>query len=75
MNAQSILDMLLNSGKELAQKGKELADKNEKIPEEGPERDALLKGLGAGAAAAGALALLLGTDAGRKIAGTALKVG
>jgi len=35
----------------------------------------MLRGLGKGAAAAGALALLVGTKGGRRVTGTALKLG
>jgi uncharacterized membrane protein YebE (DUF533 family) len=45
------------------------------IPSGGPQRDAALSAMGKGAAAAGVLALLLGTGAGRKLTGGALKLG
>jgi len=63
-----ILDELLRSGKEIAEKGGSMAEQRLNIPEAGPERDAMLRGLGKGAAAAGALALLVGrrTGTGRK---------
>ncbi|QEG21936.1 tellurite resistance TerB family protein [Mariniblastus fucicola] len=82
MNAQELLDQLLASGKELAAKGKELADdgadyaaKYIEIPEAGPERDAMMAKVGAGVAATGLLALLLGTEKGRKTLSPVIKVG
>lgn len=82
MDPQELLDQLLASGKELAAKGKELADEGAdyaskyiEIPEAGPERDALLKKVGAGVAATGLVALLLGTKKGRKTLSPVIKVG
>lgn len=82
MNAQELLDQLLASGKQLAAKGKQLVNEGAdyasnyiEIPEEGPERDDLIKKVGAGVAATGLLALLLGTEKGRKTLSPAIKVG
>jgi len=75
MDARQLLDEVLRSGKEIAGKGGSMAEQHLNIPEAGPERDAMLRGLGKGAAAAGALALLIGTKGGRKVTGTALKLG
>ncbi|MEM9603194.1 MAG: tellurite resistance TerB family protein [Pseudomonadota bacterium] len=79
MDTKTLLDELLNAGRELGQqakaKGSGLADSVLDLPDTGPERDAALAGLGKGAAAAGVLALLLGTDGGRKLTGTAIKLG
>ena len=75
MDAKSILDSFLQTGKQYAEQGKNLAEEKLNIPEEGAERDAMLGGMGKGALAAGALAMLLGTGAGRRLTGTALKVG
>lgn len=75
MDFQQIADMLLQSGQELAKKGQTMAEQTLRIPESGPERDAVLSGLGKGAAAGGVLALLLGTDIGRKLTGSTLKLG
>lgn len=75
MNAQQILDALLNSGKELVEKGATLAEAKLDIPNDPEKRDAMLEGAGKGALAAGALALLLGTRTGRKLTGTTLKLG
>ncbi len=75
MSAQQILDMLLNSGKELAEKGKTLAEAKLGIPDDPKKRDEMLVGASKGAIAASALAVLLGTGAGRKLTGTTLKLG
>ncbi|MCF6203184.1 MAG: tellurite resistance TerB family protein [Methylococcaceae bacterium] len=75
MNAQQILDALLNSGKELAEKGKTLAEAKLNVPDDPEKREAMLTGAGKGALAAGALAVLLGTGTGRKLTGATLKLG
>lgn len=75
MDMKQFLDQVLQSGKEMAQKGQTVAEQKLGIPAEGAERDSMLSGLKTGAAAAGALALLLGTQTGRKVGGTAIKVG
>ena len=75
MNAQQILDMLLNSGKELVEKGTSLAEAKLNIPDDPEKREAMMVGAGKGALTAGALAVLLGTGAGRKLTGATLKLG
>lgn len=82
VNAQELLEQLLASSKQLASKGKELvnegadyASKYIEIPEAGPERDELMAKVGAGVAATGLLALLLGTEKGRKTLSPVIKVG
>ena len=82
MDAQGLLEQLLASGKQIASKGKELVDEGAdyaskyiEIPEAGPERDELLKKVGAGVAATGMLAVLLGTKKGRKTLSPVIKVG
>ncbi|MGF1644364.1 MAG: tellurite resistance TerB family protein [Thiotrichales bacterium] len=75
MDTRALLDQLLQSGQSLLKQGQGMAEDKLKIPEAGPERDAMLSGLGKGALAAGALALLLGTKSGRKVTGTGLKLG
>ena len=75
MDFRSLVDLLLQSGQELAQKGRAMAEQKLELPPEGPEREAMLNSLGKGAAAGGILALLLGTSLGRKITGPALKLG
>ncbi|MBX2869431.1 MAG: tellurite resistance TerB family protein [Acidiferrobacterales bacterium] len=75
MDAKSLIDQLLVNGKQFAEKGRGVAEEKLNIPEGGAERDAMLSGMGKGALAAGALAILLGTKGGRSITGGALKLG
>ena len=75
MDYREIADLLLQSGQELAKKGQAMAEQKLEIPASGPEREALLGGLGKGAVAGGLLALLLGTGIGRKLTGSTLKLG
>ena len=75
MDAKAILEQILNSAKHLSAQGRDLAEEKLGVPESGGERDAMLSGMGKGALAAGALALLLGTGAGRRITGSAIKLG
>jgi len=75
MNAKDMLEQVLRSGQDLADQGLELGEEKLGVPEAGPERDAMLSGMGKGALAAGALALLFGTRSGRKVTGSALKLG
>ena len=91
MDAQQLLEQLLESGKKLAQQGlersgelveqgKEMAAEGlryaeDRLPPAGPERDALMKKIGVGAAASGVLAVLVGTESGRKALSPILKIG
>jgi len=75
MDAKVILDNLLETSQTATAKGLEIAEQKLGVPESGEQRDAMLDGLGKGALAAGAVAILLGTKSGRKLTGTALKVG
>ena len=75
MAFKDMLDQMLAAGKQLAAQGSTLADQHLKLPEAGPERDAMLNNLGKGALAGGALVALLGTKAGRKLGGTAAALG
>jgi uncharacterized membrane protein YebE (DUF533 family) len=75
MAFKQMLDQMLAAGRDLAAQGQQLAEDKLKIPAEGAERDATLSNLGKGALAGGALTLLLGTSAGRKLAGTAAALG
>lgn len=75
MDMTNFLDQLLQSGKTLAQQGQTMAEQKLGIPAEGEQRDSMLSGMKTGAAAAGVLALLLGTQAGRRVTGSAIKVG
>ncbi|MDC0948320.1 tellurite resistance TerB family protein [Gammaproteobacteria bacterium] len=75
MNIQGLLDQLLSSGQQAAQQGQNVAEQKLGIPSEGQERQAMLSGMGKGALAAGAVAMLLGTKTGRSVGGSALKLG
>jgi uncharacterized membrane protein YebE (DUF533 family) len=75
MDTKGFLDQLLQSGRHLVSQGQGLAERGFGVPTKGPERDAMLSGLGKGAAVAGVLGLLLGSRQGRELAGDALKIG
>ena len=75
MDTQQILDMLLSSGQEIANKGKTIAEEKLNIPDNPEDRKAMLDSAGKGALAASVLALLLGTGVGRKLTGAGLKLG
>lgn len=75
MDARSILDQVLGSGKQLAAQTKDFAERQLGVPTSGPDREKMLAGLGKGAVAGGLLALLLGTRTGRKVTGKAVKYG
>lgn len=75
MDPKAILDQLLDSGKKMLNQGREIAEDHLGVPGSGQDRDAMLAGLGKGAAAGGLLALLLGTRTGRKVTGKVLKYG
>lgn len=75
MDINHLLEQLLKTGKDTVQQGQTLAEQKLGIPAEGAERDSMLSGMKTGAAAAGILALLLGTRTGRKVTGVGLKVG
>ena len=75
MDAKLILEQLLAASQTAKEKGLDFAEENLGLPESGEKRDAMLDGLGKGALAAGAVAVLLGTKSGRTLTGTALKVG
>ncbi len=75
MDMKSVLDQLLNSGKQIASKTGAMAERGLGVPAAGPQRDSMLSGLGKGALAGGLLALLLGTKRGRRVTGSAIKFG
>lgn len=75
MNTKDLLDSLLNSAQDMAQQGRAQVEQKMGLPEHGEQRDAQLSGIGKGALVAGAAALLLGTRSGRKLTGTAVKLG
>lgn len=66
---------LAGKGKELAQEGIQYAQETLRIPETGPDREKMLRHLGTGAAAGGILALMLGTQAGRRTLSRVATVG
>ena len=75
INAQDILEKLLNASKEFAEKGQAFAEEQLNIPEGGAERERMLEGLKKGAIATAVIVGLLGTKGGRSLTGTAIKVG
>jgi uncharacterized membrane protein YebE (DUF533 family) len=79
MDAKRVLDSVLADGQSMASgvfgEALDKAEQHLDVPEQGPERDAMISGMKTGAVAAGALAILLGTRAGRRLGGAALKLG
>lgn len=75
MNAQQIMDLILKMGREYVDKGVDIVEDKLDIPDDPEARKTMLSNAGKGALAAGALAALLGTRSGRKLSGTALKLG
>lgn len=75
MDAKSFLEDLLQTGREMAAKGQAAVEKKLDIEAPGEKRDATLSGMKTGAIAAGLMALLLGTGAGRRVTGSAIKLG
>ena len=74
-NLQQLLESLLATGKEYAEKGQAIAEQKLNIPSQGQERDVMLDGLKKGAIASAVLVGLLGTRGGRSLTGTAIKLG
>lgn len=75
MDAKAILDGLLDKSQRATTAGMQMAEERNIIPPAGDERTAMLKGAGAGALAAGAIALLFGSKGTRKFVGKAAKLG
>lgn len=75
MDPRALLDQILQSGREIAEQGKDFAEEKLGVPESGEKRTAMMSGLKKGAAAGGLMALLLGTRAGRRLGGSAVKLG
>jgi uncharacterized membrane protein YebE (DUF533 family) len=75
MDTKTFLDALLKAGRELAEKGQTIAEDKLNLGESGATRDATVSGMKKGAMAAGVLAILLGTKTGRKVTGSAIKLG
>jgi uncharacterized membrane protein YebE (DUF533 family) len=74
MDPKLILDSLLERSQQATAGGLDLAERKLGV-ENAEQRTAMLKGMGTGAAAAGALALLMGSKQGRKFSKKAVKVG
>jgi len=75
MDMKNILDQILQSGREIAQDGQNWAETSAGLPSDPEERQAALQNLGKGALGAGVMAMLLGTQSGRRVTGSALKLG
>ena len=75
MDAKTLLEELLQTGREMASKGQAVIEEKLDIEEPGEKRDATISGIKTGAIAAGVMALLVGTKSGRKLTGSALKLG
>lgn len=75
MDAKAILDGLLDKTQRATQTGMNMAEERSLIPPAGEERTAMMKGVGTGALAAGAIALLFGSKGTRKFAKKAAKLG
>jgi uncharacterized membrane protein YebE (DUF533 family) len=74
-DAKSLLNEVLGQAKTLVGQGGDLATRKLGVPDAGPEKDSMMKGLGTGAIGGVVLGLLLGTKSGRKLGGSALKLG
>ncbi len=75
MDAKAILDGLLDKTQRATQAGISMAEERSVIPPAGDERSAMIKGVGTGALAAGAVALLFGSKGTRKFVKKAAKLG
>lgn len=75
MDPRKILEGLLEQSQQATRTGIRIAEERKVIPPAGDERTALLKGAGAGALGAGAVALLFGSKGTRKFAKKAAKLG
>ena len=75
MDAKAILEDLLATGSDAARKGVSLAEEKLGVPKDGEDRKVMLEGMTKGALTVGAIALLLGTGGGRKLTGSAIKLG
>lgn len=76
MDTKNLLESMLADGKKIAENSMDVAQKKLGVPDApGAERDAMLDGMQKGVLTAGALALLLGTGAGRRLTGAAIKLG
>jgi uncharacterized membrane protein YebE (DUF533 family) len=75
MEARLILESLIQSGKEIADGATQYAEKHLGLPTDAEQQKTVLKNVGTGAAIGAATTLLLGTKAGRRIAGKVAAAG
>jgi len=75
IKSHELLDKLLTTSKEIAEKGKNYAEDMLNIPEGGEERETKLNNLKKGALASAVLFGLLGTKGGRSLTGKVIKIG
>ncbi len=75
MDARGLFNQLFQTGKGLAKQGQSWGEKAVGVPKSGPERETMLAGMGKGALAAGALAMLFGTRTGRRATRSAVQIG
>lgn len=82
LDTKSLLDSLLQGGQELARQGgqyarqgRDYAAEKLDIPQDEKSMEGFTKGILGGAAGAGVLSLILGTETGRKIGGTGVALG
>lgn len=75
MDARAILDGLLENTQQATRTAMQMAEDKDILPPAGDERTAMLKGVGTGALAAGAVALLFGSKGTQKFAKKAVKLG
>lgn len=74
-DASVLVDKLLSAGKTYVERGQAIAEEKLNIPEQGEQREVMLDGLKKGAMATAVLLGLLGTNGGRKLTGSMLKLG
>lgn len=75
LDTKTLLNDLLGQAKNYANQGSDAAARKLGVSTSGTDKDALVKGLGAGAIGGALLGLLLGTRSGRSIGGGVLKIG
>ncbi len=75
MDSKAILEQLLAQSRNAVNNGVQAAEERRFIPPQGDERTAMLKGAGAGALAAGAVAMFMGNKGSRKFLKKAAKFG
>lgn len=75
METNKLLSELLESGRTIAEQGQQWLEDKAGVPHDEADRQTTLEAMGKGAVGAGVLALLLGTGTGRRVTGSALKLG